>query len=106
MSWTYNEAAELLGETGQTVAGNLIAYDGTHLLVGTTSETGVFSLTNAGHALLEKLRTERLNAAVAQATEPADTKPRGKKKKPESEKPESEKVEVAPESVSELDLDL
>ena len=100
MSWTYNEAAELLGETGQTVAGNLIAYDGTHLLVGTTSETGVFSLTNAGHALLEKLRTERLNAVVAQTAEPADTKPRGKKK------PESEKVEVAPESVSELDLDL
>ena len=99
MSWTYNEAAELLGETGQTVAGNLIAYDGTHLLVGTTSETGVFSLTNAGHALLEKLRTERLNAAVAKA---AETKPRGKKKA----EPESEKVEVAPESVSELDLDL
>lgn len=101
MSWTYNEAAELLGETGQTVAGNLIAYDGTHLLVGTTSETGVFSLTNAGHALLEKLRTERLQAVVAQATEP-EVKPRGKKKV----EPESEKVEVAPESVSELDLDL
>ena len=99
MSWTYNEAAELLGETGQTVAGNLIAYDGTHLLVGTTSDTGVFALTNDGHALLEKLRAERLNAAVAQAAEP-ETKPRGKKK------PESEKVEVAPESVSELDLDL
>ena len=99
MSWTYNEAAELLGETGQTVAGNLIAYDGTHLLVGTTSETGVFSLTNAGHALLEKLRTERQNAVVAQTVE---TKPRGKKKA----EPESEKVEVAPESVSELDLDL
>ena len=99
MSWTYNEAAELLGEIGQTVAGNLIAYDGTHLLVGTTSETGVFSLTNAGHALLEKLRTERLNAVVAQT---AETKPRGKKKA----EPESEKVEVAPESVSELDLDL
>ena len=102
MSWTYNEAAELLGETGQTVAGNLIAYDGTHLLVGTTSETGVFSLTNAGHALLEKLRAERVQAVVAQATEP-EVKPRGKKKKVE---PESEKVEVAPESVSELDLDL
>lgn len=99
MSWTYNEAAELLGDTGQTVAGNLIAYDGTHLLVGTTSETGVFSLTNAGHALLEKLRTERLNAVVAQT---AEAKPRGKKKA----EPESEKVEVAPESVSELDLDL
>ena len=102
MSWTYNEAAELLGETGQTVAGNLIAYDGTHLLVGTTSETGVFSLTNAGHALLEKLRTERLNAVVAQTVETVETKPRGKKKA----EPESEKVEVAPESVSELDLDL
>ena len=101
MSWTYNEAAELLGETGQTVAGNLIAYDGTHLLVGTTSETGVFSLTNAGHALLEKLRAERVQAVVAQATEP-EVKPRGKKKA----EPESEKVEVAPESVSELDLDL
>ena len=106
MSWTYNEAAELLGETGQTVAGNLIAYDGTHLLVGTTSETGVFSLTNAGHALLEKLRAERVQAVVvqavaAQATEP-EVKPRGKKKV----EPESEKVEVAPESVSELDLDL
>ena len=101
MSWTYNEAAELLGETGQTVAGNLIAYDGTHLLIGTTSDTGVFALTNDGHALLEKLRAERLNAAVAQAAEP-ETKPRGKKKA----EPESEKVEVAPESVSELDLDM
>ena len=101
MSWTYNEAAELLGETGQTVAGNLIAYDGTHLLVGTTSETGVFSLTNAGHVLLEKLRAERVQVVVAQATEP-EVKPRGKKKA----EPESEKVEVAPESVSELDLDL
>lgn len=101
MSWTYQEAADLLGDTGQTVAGNLIAYNGTHLLVGTTSETGVFSLTTAGHAHLEQLRADQLAEVVAQAVEPVETKPRKAKAKPEPEK-----VEVAPGDVSELDMDL
>lgn len=111
MSWTYQEAAEALGDIGQTVAGNIIAYTGVHVLVGSTSESGVFSLTPEGLEMLEKIKAGKIQAVVkaaaveAPAVEAPAVEPKFRTgKKP---KPESAKVEVPPEDdLSALDLNL
>ena len=106
MSWTYQEAAEALGDIGQTVAGNIIAYTGVHVLVGSTSESGVFSLTPEGLEMLEKIKADKIQAVVnAAVVEAPSVEPKFRTgKKP---KPESAKVEVPPEDdLSALDLNL
>lgn len=106
MSWTYQEAAEALGEIGQTVAGNIIAFTGVHVLVGSTSESGVFSLTSEGLELLEKIKADKIQAVVkAAVVEAPSVEPKLRTgKKP---KPESAKVEVPPvDDLSVLDLNL
>ncbi len=102
MSYSYEAALELLGDDAQTAAGNLIVYNGTHVLVGTTSETGVFALTTPGLELLNARKAAQMRDTIQKAAQAES-----KTKRKVEPKPESAKVEVGPaDALSDIDVDL
>lgn len=102
MSYSYEAALELLGDDAQTAAGNLIVYNGTHVLVGTTSETGVFALTTPGLELLNARKAAQMRDTIQKAAQVES-----KTKRKVEPKPESAKVEVGPaDALSDIDVDL
>ena len=109
MSYSYEAALELLGDDAQTAAGNLIVYNGTHVLVGTTSETGVFALTTPGLELLNARKAAQMRDTIQKAAQ-AESKAaqaESKTKRKVEPKPESAKVEVGPaDALSSIDVDL
>ncbi len=109
MSYSYEAALELLGDDAQTAAGNLIVYNGTHVLVGTTSETGVFALTTPGLELLNARKAAQMRDTIQKAAQ-AESKAaqaESKTKRKVEPKPESAKVEVGPaDALSDIDVDL
>ena len=116
MSYSYEAALELLGDDAQTAAGNLIVYNGTHVLVGTTSETGVFALTTPGLELLNARKAAQMRDTIQKAAQAESKAAQAESKAAQAEskakrkvepKPESAKVEVGPaDALSDIDVDL